>query len=108
MMQVVLNQPSEEPQLGPPPPTSDIPLDFSVVDVCLPMLVYITWEKRPAYDHQKKAGVMNVQLRVSALLTNVPFIINFDGDHYINSSSAFRAAMCFMLDARHGDAAAFV
>jgi mixed-linked glucan synthase len=104
---VVLNQPSQEPQLGTPA-TSDIPLDFSAVDVRFPMPVYIVREKRPCYDHQKKAGAMNVQLRVSALLTNAPFIINFDGDHYINSSSAFRAAMCFMLDARHGDDTAFV
>jgi 1,4-beta-D-xylan synthase len=72
------------------------------------MLVYIAREKRPGYDHQKKAGAMNVQLRVSALLSNAPFIINFDGDHYINNSGAFRAAMCFMLDPRHGDDTAFV
>jgi hypothetical protein len=103
----MLNHPGEEPQLGTPA-SSDGALDFSTVDVRLPMLVYISREKRLGYDHQKKAGAMNAQLRVSALLTNEPFIINFDGDHYINNSSAFRAAMCFMLDARHGDDTAFV
>ena len=55
-----------------------------------------------------RSGAMNVQLRVSALLSNAPFIINFDGDHYINNSQAFRAAMCFMLDPRDGDDTAFV
>ncbi|CAN6168387.1 unnamed protein product [Urochloa humidicola] len=107
IVQVVLDHPGEEPQLGAPA-SSDNPLDLSGVDVRLPMLVYIAREKRPGYDHQKKAGAMNVQLRVSALLSNAPFIINFDGDHYINNSAAFRAAMCFMLDPRHGEDTAFV
>uniref|UniRef100_A0A0A9DAF5 CSLF3-cellulose synthase-like family F n=1 Tax=Arundo donax TaxID=35708 RepID=A0A0A9DAF5_ARUDO len=107
IVQVMLNHPGYKPQLGTPA-SSENPLDFSSVDVRLPMLVYIAREKRPGYDHQKKAGAMNVQLRVSALLSNAPFIINFDGDHYINNSGAFRAAMCFMLDRRHGDDTAFV
>ncbi|CAM0952398.1 unnamed protein product [Alopecurus aequalis] len=107
IFQVMLNQPSNDPQLGMPG-SADHPLDFSTVDVRLPTLVYIAREKRPGYDHQKKAGAMNVQLRVSALLSNAPFIINFDGDHYINNSQAFRAAMCFMLDPRDGDDTAFV
>lgn len=107
IVQIMLNHPSNEPKLGMPA-SSDNPLDFSAVDVRLPMLVYIAREKRPGYDHQKKAGAMNVQLRVSALLSNAPFIINFDGDHYINNSQAFRAAMCFMLDRRDGDNTAFV
>jgi len=107
MTQVILNHPGDEPQLGTPASSSSA-LDFSAVDVRLPMLVYVAREKRPGYDHQKKAGAMNVQLRVSALLSNAPFIINFDCDHYINNSGAFRAAMCFMVDPRHGDDTAFV
>jgi 1,4-beta-D-xylan synthase len=78
----MLNQPSKQIQLGMPA-TSDHSLNFSAVDVRLPMLVYISREKLPGYDHQKKAGAMNVQLRVSALMSNAPFVINFDGDHYI-------------------------
>uniref|UniRef100_A0A0D9X059 Glycosyltransferase 2-like domain-containing protein n=1 Tax=Leersia perrieri TaxID=77586 RepID=A0A0D9X059_9ORYZ len=109
IVKVVLSHPNDEPQLGKPASSeSDHAMDFSAVDIRVPMLVYIAREKRPGYDHQKKAGAMNVQLRVSALLTNAPFVINFDGDHYINNSQAFRAAMCFMLDARHGDDTAFV
>ncbi|CAD6217698.1 unnamed protein product [Miscanthus lutarioriparius] len=107
IVKVMLNHPGDEPRFGGPA-SAETPLDFSAVDVRLPMLVYISREKNPSYDHQKKAGAMNVQLRVSALLTNAPFIINFDGDHYVNNSQAFRAAMCFMLDRRDGDNTAFV
>uniref|UniRef100_A0ACD5WMY3 Uncharacterized protein n=1 Tax=Avena sativa TaxID=4498 RepID=A0ACD5WMY3_AVESA len=104
---VMLNQPSNDPELGMPA-SSDHPLDLSAVDVRLPTLVYLAREKRPQYSHRKKEGALNVQLRVSALLSNAPFIINFDCDHYVNNSQAFRAAMCFMLDPRDGDDTAFV
>ncbi|VAH29130.1 probable mixed-linked glucan synthase 8 isoform X1 [Triticum urartu] len=107
IVKVMLKHPSYEPELGLGASTNS-PLDFSAVDVRLPMLVYISREKSPSCDHQKKAGAMNVQLRVSALLTNAPFIINFDGDHYVNNSKAFRAGICFMLDRREGDNTAFV
>jgi mixed-linked glucan synthase len=52
----------------------------------LPMLIYLSREKHPGYNHQKKADAMNVMLCVSALLSNTPFVINFDCDHYINNS----------------------
>lgn len=107
IVQVMLKHPGHEPEFGQPASTNN-PLDFSAVDLRLPMLVYISREKRPGCDHQKKAGAMNVQLRVSALLTNAPFIINFDCDHYVNNSKAFRAGICFMLDRREGDNTAFV
>jgi cellulose synthase A len=32
------------------------------------------------------------------MLTNAPFILNLDCDHYINNSKALREAMCFMMD----------
>ncbi|KAL6657834.1 hypothetical protein ACP70R_005614 [Stipagrostis hirtigluma subsp. patula] len=107
IVQIVLQQPSHTPQLGPSTSVTN-PLDLSATDVRLPMLVYLSREKHPSYDHQKKAGAMNVQLRVSALLSNAPFIINFDCDHYINNSKALRAAMCFLLDPREGENTAFV
>uniref|UniRef100_A0A0E0I265 Glycosyltransferase 2-like domain-containing protein n=1 Tax=Oryza nivara TaxID=4536 RepID=A0A0E0I265_ORYNI len=90
IVQVLLNHPSCKPRLGLAA-SAENPVDFSGVDVRLPMLVYISREKRPGYNHQKKAGAMNVMLRVSALLSNAPFVINFDGDHYVNYSQAFRA-----------------
>ncbi|KAL6657842.1 hypothetical protein ACP70R_005622 [Stipagrostis hirtigluma subsp. patula] len=107
IVQVILNQPSHKPQLGLPA-TIENPFDFSNVDMRLPMLVYLSREKRPGYNHQKKAGAMNVMLRVSALLSNAPFVINFDCDHYINNSQALRATMCFMLEPREGQNTAFV
>ncbi|XP_062187710.1 mixed-linked glucan synthase 4-like [Phragmites australis] len=107
IVQVILNHPSHKPQLGLPS-SIDNPFDFSNVDMRLPMLVYLSRQKRPGYNHQKKAGAMNVLLRVSALLSNAPFVINFDCDHYINNSQALRAAMCFMLDPRDAQNTAFV
>ncbi|KAF8766331.1 hypothetical protein HU200_007849 [Digitaria exilis] len=64
----------------------------------LPRLVYVSREKRPGYQHHKKAGAMNALVRVSAVLTNAPYILNLDCDHYVNNSKAAREAMCFMMD----------
>ncbi|KAG5034191.1 hypothetical protein JHK87_009101 [Glycine soja] len=50
----------------------------------LPRLVYVSREKRPGYQHHKKAGAENALVRVSAVLTNAPFILNLDCDHYVN------------------------
>lgn len=41
---------------------------------------------------------MICQVRVSAVLTNAPYILNLDCDHYVNNSKAVREAMCFMMD----------
>jgi cellulose synthase A len=64
----------------------------------LPRLVYVSREKRPGFNHHKKAGAMNALVRVSAVLTNAPFFLNLDCDHYINNSKALREAMCFLMD----------
>lgn len=64
----------------------------------LPRLVYVSREKRPGYQHHKKAGAENALVRVSAILTNAPFILNLDCDHYLNNSKAIREAMCFLMD----------
>ncbi|KAH7657750.1 Cellulose synthase (UDP-forming) protein [Dioscorea alata] len=68
----------------------------------LPRLVYVSREKRPGYQHHKKAGAMNALVRVSAVLTNAPYILNLDCDHYVNNSKAVREAMCFMMDPQVG------
>lgn len=99
----------------------------------LPRLVYVSREKRPGYQHHKKAGAENalvytrkavsqvfcfivpntekfrlndcfffLQVRVSAVLTNAPFILNLDCDHYVNNSKAVREAMCFLMDPQVG------
>lgn len=82
-------------------------IDTSEVDVRLPMLVYVSREKRPGYDHNKKAGAMNALVRTSAIMSNGPFILNLDCDHYIYNSLALREGMCFMLD-RGGDRICYV
>ncbi|KMZ72662.1 Cellulose synthase, family GT2 [Zostera marina] len=68
----------------------------------LPRLVYVSREKRPGYQHHKKAGAMNALVRVSAVLTNSPYILNLDCDHYVNNSKAVREAMCFLMDPQVG------
>ncbi|KAL9255077.1 Cellulose synthase-like protein [Drosera capensis] len=62
------------------------------------MFVYVSREKRPGYDHNKKAGAMNALVRASAILSNGPFILNLDCDHYFYNCKAIREGMCFMLD----------
>ncbi|XP_071726521.1 cellulose synthase A catalytic subunit 8 [UDP-forming] [Rutidosis leptorrhynchoides] len=68
----------------------------------LPRLVYVSREKRPGYQHHKKAGAENALVRVSAILTNAPYILNLDCDHYLNNSKAVRESMCFMMDPQVG------
>ncbi|CAK9855779.1 unnamed protein product [Sphagnum jensenii] len=77
------------------------------IDIRLPMLVYVSREKRPGYDHNKKAGAMNALVRSSAIMSNGPFILNLDCDHYIFNSNAIREAMCFFMD-RGGDRICYV
>ncbi|KAM1234421.1 hypothetical protein ACFX2J_004004 [Malus domestica] len=74
----------------------------------LPRLVYVSREKRPGYEHQKKAGAMNTLVRVSAVLTNAPFMLNLDCEHYINNSKAVREAMCFLMDPQLGKELCYV
>ena len=42
---------------------------------------------------------MNALVRASAVMSNAPFILNLDCDHYIYYSRAVREGMCFMLGA---------
>ncbi|XP_062024928.1 cellulose synthase A catalytic subunit 2 [UDP-forming]-like [Rosa rugosa] len=74
----------------------------------LPRLVYVSREKRPGFDHHKKAGAMNALIRVSAVVSNAPYILNVDCDHYINNSKALREAMCFMMDPTSGKKICYV
>nr|AFI71895.1 cellulose synthase 6 [Paeonia lactiflora] len=74
----------------------------------LPRLVYVSREKRPGFNHHKKAGAMNALVRVSAVLTNAPYLLNLDCDHYINNSKAIRESMCFMMDPLLGKRVCYV
>lgn len=101
----MLKPPSDEPLHGA---TADSnPIDLTEIDIRLPLLVYVSREKRPGYDHNKKAGAMNALVRTSAIMSNGPFILNLDCDHYIYNSMALREGMCFMMD-RGGDRLCYV
>lgn len=102
----MLAPPTYEPLMGSPESEENI-IDTSDVDIRLPMLVYVSREKRPKYDHNKKAGAMNALVRSSAIMSNGPFILNLDCDHYIYNSLALREAMCFFMD-RGGDRLCYI
>ncbi|XP_027360007.1 cellulose synthase-like protein D3 [Abrus precatorius] len=105
IIQVMIKPPSDEPLSGTESDSNA--MDLTEVDIRLPMLVYVSREKRPGYDHNKKAGAMNALVRASAIMSNGPFILNLDCDHYIYNSQALREGMCFMMD-RGGDRICYV
>ncbi|KAK7324810.1 hypothetical protein VNO77_28665 [Canavalia gladiata] len=74
----------------------------------LPHLVYISREKRPQYQHNYKAGAMNVLTRVSGLMTNAPFMLNVDCDMFVNNPKIVLHAMCILMDSKRGKEVAFV
>jgi 1,4-beta-D-xylan synthase len=108
IIQAMLAPPTSEPVLGGEPAESGALIDTTGVDIRLPMLVYVSREKRPGYDHNKKAGAMNALVRTSAIMSNGPFILNLDCDHYVNNSKAVREAMCFLMDPQLGKKLCYV
>lgn len=95
IIQVMLRPPSSDPLYGSAGEESTV--DLAEVDIRLPMLVYVSREKRAGYDHNKKAGAMNALVRASAIMSNGAFILNLDCDHYVYNSEAVREGMCFMM-----------
>ncbi|KAG5408615.1 hypothetical protein IGI04_004934 [Brassica rapa subsp. trilocularis] len=81
---------------------------FDVEGHELPRLVYVSREKRPGFQHHKKAGAMNALVRVAGVLTNAPFMLNLDCDHYVNNCKAVREAMCFLMDPQIGKKVCYV
>ncbi|GAB4841074.1 Cellulose synthase-like protein D5 [Ancistrocladus abbreviatus] len=106
IIQAMLAPPNSEPVYGSEADAENL-IDTTEADIRLPMLVYVSREKRPGYDHNKKAGAMNALVRTSAIMSNGSFILNLDCDHYIYNSLALREGMCFMLD-RGGDRVCYV
>ncbi|KAK4406969.1 Cellulose synthase-like protein D5 [Sesamum angolense] len=106
IIQIMLVPASADPVFGNEVDEENL-IDTTDVDVRLPMLVYVSREKRPGFDHNKKAGAMNALVRASAIMSNGAFILNLDCDHYIYNSLAMREGMCFMLD-RGGDKICYV
>ncbi|VFQ63160.1 unnamed protein product [Cuscuta campestris] len=98
ILQVMLKPPSCDPLMGGSYDEDKHLLDFSDVDIRLPMFVYMSREKRRGYEHNKKAGAMNALVRCSAVLSNGPFMLNLDCDHYVYNCKAVREGMCFMMD----------
>ncbi|KAF6138740.1 hypothetical protein GIB67_040872 [Kingdonia uniflora] len=104
IIQVMSKVPHNDPVYGH---SDEKVLDFIGIDIRLPMFAYVSREKRLGYDHNKKAGAMNAMVRASAILSNGPFILNLDCDHYIYNSNALREGMCFMMD-RGGDRICYI
>ncbi|XP_052187683.1 cellulose synthase-like protein D5 [Diospyros lotus] len=106
IIQIMLVPPNPDPIYGTEADGENL-INTTDVDTRLPMLVYVSREKRPGFDHNKKAGAMNALVRTSAIMSNGSFILNLDCDHYIYNSLALREGMCFMLD-RGGDKICYV
>ncbi|XP_031122362.1 cellulose synthase-like protein D5 [Ipomoea triloba] len=106
IIQIMLVPPNSEPLFGNEVDEKNL-ISTTDVDIRLPMLVYVSREKRPGFDHNKKAGAMNALVRASAIMSNGAFILNLDCDHYIYNSLALREGMCFMLD-KGGDRICYV
>lgn len=51
---------------------------------------------------------LDLQIRVSAVLTNGAFLLNVDCDHYFNNSKALKEAMCFLMDPLLGKKTCYV
>ncbi|XP_062232170.1 LOW QUALITY PROTEIN: cellulose synthase A catalytic subunit 7 [UDP-forming]-like [Phragmites australis] len=67
------------------------------VETHMPLLVYVSREKRRASPHHFKAGALNALLRVSSLVSNSPYVLVLDCDMNCNSRSSALEAMCFHL-----------
>ncbi|KAK6161370.1 hypothetical protein DH2020_004751 [Rehmannia glutinosa] len=81
------------------PPTVEVMTDENISDLKeMPLLVYVSREKRPGHPHHFKGGALNVLLRVSAVISNAPYFLVLDCDMYCDDPSSARQAMCFYLD----------
>ncbi|XP_047318927.1 cellulose synthase-like protein G3 [Impatiens glandulifera] len=74
----------------------------------LPLLVYLSREKRPSHPHRFKAGALNALLRVSGIMSNGPYVLVLDCDMYCNDATSVKQAMCFHLDEKMSSSLAFV
>ncbi|KAK2641601.1 hypothetical protein Ddye_023364 [Dipteronia dyeriana] len=74
----------------------------------MPLLVYVSRERRASYPHRFKAGALNTLLRVSGIMSNGPYILVLDCDMYCNDPSSARQAMCFNFDPNISPSLAYV
>ncbi|XP_019253983.1 PREDICTED: cellulose synthase-like protein G3 [Nicotiana attenuata] len=86
------------------PPYVEVIHDNMKIEGCedkqikLPLLVYMSRERRPSRPHRFKAGALNALLRVSGVMSNAPYMLVLDCDMYCNDPSSAKQAMCFHLD----------
>ncbi|TKY49944.1 Cellulose synthase protein G3 [Spatholobus suberectus] len=74
----------------------------------MPLVVYVSRERRPIVSHKYKGGALNALLRVSGLFSNGPYVLVVDCDMYCNDPSSVKQAMCFFLDPETSKDVAFV
>ncbi|KAL5169992.1 Cellulose synthase-like protein G1 [Glycine soja] len=74
----------------------------------IPLVVYVSRERRPNVPHTYKGGALNTLLRVSGLFSNGPYVLVVDCDMYCNDPSSAKQAMCFFLDPETSKDIAFV
>lgn len=79
-----------------------------VDNVKMPQLVYVSRERKSSSPHHFKAGALNVLLRVSAVMSNSPYILDLDCDMFCNDPTSARYAMCFHLDPKISSSLSFV
>ncbi|XP_061356803.1 cellulose synthase-like protein G2 [Gastrolobium bilobum] len=79
-----------------------------IEQVKLPLLVYVSREKKPSHPHHFKAGALNALYRVSAVTSNAPYILVLDCDMFCNDPASARQALCFHLDPKISPSLAFV
>ncbi|KAI3693077.1 hypothetical protein L6452_32905 [Arctium lappa] len=74
----------------------------------MPLLVYVSREKRPSRPHRFKAGALNTLLRVSGIMSNAPYMLVLDCDMYCNEPTSAKQAMCFHLDPKLSSSLSYV
>ncbi|KAK7401493.1 hypothetical protein VNO78_13022 [Psophocarpus tetragonolobus] len=74
----------------------------------MPLVVYVSRERRPSLPHNFKGGALNTLLRVSGLISNGPYVLAVDCDMYCNDPTSAKQAMCFFLDPETSKYIAFV
>ncbi|CAI9775946.1 unnamed protein product [Fraxinus pennsylvanica] len=74
----------------------------------MPLLVYVSRERRPSYPHRFKAGALNSLLRVSGIMSNAPYVLILDCDMYCNDPSSAKQAMCFHLDPKISSSLSYI
>ena len=52
--------------------------------------------------------ILNLQTRVSGLMTNAPFMLNVDCDMFVNNPKIIQHAICILVDSKNGKDVAFV